>query len=130
MTTAYALSCRRLGPIVVLAAFASTAAAQPVTPLLSQCIDPGATWTAHDDHQILVSSHSRNYLVTTENCPRMTEPFTHLTVVAPGGAPICDPHDVHLYVSGGPAQISTPCIMQSIRPLSRDEARTLAHSKP
>jgi hypothetical protein len=53
---------------------------------------------------------------------RLDNPLSHIVVEAPGGGPICGPHDVRLYVSG-PDRIPTPCFIQDIRPAGPDASK-------
>jgi hypothetical protein len=122
---------RLLLPLLCAAATSLTAGsgpsfAQPQAPPLRDCIGSsnGASWTPMDDHSIVARSDGRAYLVTTGRCPRLTQPLARIVVESNGGGPICNPHDVRLYVSG-PDRIRTPCFIQSIRPLSPDEAKAL-----
>jgi hypothetical protein len=122
---------------VVLGAAASLAVISPCgaarsAPPIGQCIDTnGTSWASLDDHRILVRSSGAAFLVTTGVCPRLAAPLTHVVVDAPGGTPICTPHDARLYISGGGSDpIRTPCMMQSIEPLSRDQAKALEGRKP
>ena len=121
---------RSLGAVAVLALSGLSASAQSPAPRLDRCIDHDASWTAFDDHRILARSVGRTVLVITDSCPRLGDPLTHIIVTAPGGTPICGPHDVRLYISGGSSGIQTPCSIQSINPLSSDEVRALEASKP
>lgn len=124
------LLVRSLGAVAVLTVSGLSASAQSPPPSLGQCINSDASWTAFDDHRILVRSIGRTVLVITDSCPRLGDPLTHIVVTAQGGTPICGPHDVRLFISGGSADIQTPCSIQSIHPLSPDEARALEASKP
>ncbi len=129
MTTASPLLLGYLGAVTVLAVGGASASARSPAPPLSQCVDHDATWTALDDHRIVARSIRRTFLITTEACPRLGEPLTHVIVSAPGGTPICERHDVHLYI-GGAGGIRTPCSIRSLTPLSPDEVRALRPGKP
>jgi hypothetical protein len=112
-----------LGALAALMAPAASIAA-------GRCIDRDASWVPLDDHRILASSGRSAFLVTTNVCPRLNAPLTHLVISdAGGGTPVCKPHDVRLYISDG-AGIRTPCSIQSISPLSQDEARELQAKRP
>jgi hypothetical protein len=102
--------------LLAFAAAASPALAQPGYLPPSECMGAPAdvSWTARDDHTILARSFGRSYLVTTNKCPRLTDPLSHIVIEATGGGPICGPHDVRLFVSG-PDRIPTPCFIQSIK---------------
>ena len=119
-----------LGAAAILAVSGAPASDQSPPPSLGQCIGSDASWTAFDDHRILARSTGRTLLVVTDFCPRLGDPLTHVVVTAQGGTPICGPHDVRLFISGGSGGIQTPCSIQSIHPLSQDEARALEASKP
>jgi hypothetical protein len=109
--------------MALLVSVASPAAGSPA-PSISQCIDRDARWSALDDHRILASSTHQTFLATAGSCPRLNAPLTHIVVSVPGGTPICGPHDVRLYITDG-GGIRTPCTIESISPLSQDEARAL-----
>jgi hypothetical protein len=98
-------------------AAAGPAFAQPATRPLSECIGSPSdvSWTAQTDHTVIARANGRSFLVTTNKCPRLEDPLTHIVIEVPGGGPICGPHDVRLYVSG-PDRIPTPCFIQDIRP--------------
>ena len=130
MTRDSVLLAPSLVAVVVLALSGLSASAQSPAPRLDRCIDHDASWTAFDDHRILARTIGRTVLVITESCPRLGDPLTHIIVSAPGGTPICGPHDVRLYISGGASGIQTPCSIRSINSLSPDEARALQASKP
>lgn len=111
-----------LGALVALMAPAAAIAAD-------RCIDRDASWVALDDHRILASSNRSAFLVTTNACPRLSAPLTHLVISDAGGTPVCAPHDVRLYVADG-VGVRTPCSIQSISPLSKAEARALQAGRP
>jgi hypothetical protein len=104
-------------PLLLAVAAAAPALAQPAPRPTSECIGSPSdvSWTAQNDHTILARANGRDFLVTTNRCPRLDNPLSHIVVEAPGGGPICGPHDVRLYVSG-PDRIPTPCFIQDIRP--------------
>jgi hypothetical protein len=112
----------------VLLAAATSSFPQQGSPPLGDCIGSpnGVSWTAYDDHTVLARSDGRSFLVTTDKCPRLVKPLTHIVIETSGGGPICRPQDARLYASG-PDRIPTPCLIQSIRPLTQDEARALKH---
>ena len=123
--------------IILLAlgcALAGAAAAAPEPPAgrgepasLRACIDPTFTssWTPYDDHTILVRSGGHAFRVTTNRCPRLADPLPRISTEVMGGSSICSPHDVHLSVSDSADSIPTPCFIQSITPLSEDQAKVL-----
>ena len=124
MNTPRHVLCLLLAAVgLTLAASASLAAEHA-----GACIEASSStsWTGYDSHSILVRSGSRSFLAKTDTCPRLADPMTHITVDLAGGAPICGPHDVHLYVTDNADRIPVPCTIQSIRPLTRDEARALS----
>src|SRR5215831_2490086 len=102
-------------PLLLAVAAATPAFAQPAPRPLSECIGSPSdvSWTAQNDHTILARANGRTFLVTTNRCPRLDNPLSHIVIEAPGGGPICAPHDVRLYVSG-PDRIPTPCFIQDI----------------
>jgi hypothetical protein len=104
-------------PLLLAVAAAAPAFAQPESRPPSVCIGSPSdvSWTAQNDHTILARANGRSYLVTTSKCPRLADPLTHIVVEATAGGPICNPHDVRLYVSG-PDRIPTPCMIQDIKP--------------
>ncbi len=110
----------------LVAASVAHAAVSDGAPPLRQCIDPSSTssWTAYDDHTILVRSIGRSFLVRTGACPRLAAPLTHITV-APSGGLICGPHDVRLYVSDSSDSIPLACNAESITALTQDEVTAL-----
>ena len=98
-------------------------------PSLRDCIDNdrGSSWAPYDDHTILVRSGARSYRLTTNTCPSLSDPAARLSTEVVGGNLICSPHDVHLKVARSGEPIAVPCFVQSITPLSKDEARALQH---
>jgi hypothetical protein len=118
----------------VLAGAAGVAAAAPEPPAnrgessnLRQCIDPlsASSWTPYDDHTILVHSGGRDFQITTNRCPRLADPLARISTRMLGGSSICSPHDVQLLVSDGADTIAVPCFIQSITPLTADQAKAL-----
>lgn len=111
----------------VVAAAATPSIAQAPSGGLRACIDAaGASWTPYDDHTILVRSNGRPFLVTTNRCPRLAGPTPRIITKMQGGISICSPHDVWLSVGDG-AGIPTPCFVQSIAPITEEQARALEH---
>jgi hypothetical protein len=114
--------------VLVLAASAGVSSArQPA----GECIGSSnnASWVGYDDHTILAHSNGRSFLVTTNSCPRLAAPMTHITVTPLDSGRICGPHDVRLYVTDNSDQIQVPCYIQSIRPIAEDEAKAIASKK-
>jgi hypothetical protein len=123
----------RLVAIISLA-LATTAAAQPQGSepaatrqggkSLRQCINTTFTtsWTPYDDTTILVDSGGRQFLVKTNRCSGLTSILPRIDTVMNGGSSICSPTDVQLYVSDS-GIVRMPCFIQSIQPLTADEAR-------
>jgi hypothetical protein len=91
------------------------------------CIDADNSthWAPHDDHTILVWSGRRPFKVTTNTCPSLADPLARITKEIHGGSQICSPRDVRLYVARSGQSISTPCFIQSITPLTPEEARAI-----
>jgi hypothetical protein len=114
--------------LAAAAVFAQPAAAAEGTAPARDCIGPssGVNWTAHGDNTIVVRSGARAWRVTTGACPRLNDPLVRIVVEPSGGTPICTPKDARLYVAS-PDGIRTPCFIQSITPLTPDEARALEH---
>ena len=110
---------------ILASVLAGAATAQSEAPA-QRCIGSPSdvSWAPVDDHTIVASAGSRSFRVTTNQCPRLREPLAHVVVVQEAAGQICGPHDVRLYVSGAD-RIPTPCFIQSITPLTRDEARAL-----
>lgn len=119
-----------LGLLAARAASAGDSSLHRGTSAPSQagaCIDAGdrTTWAPQDDHTILVRSGRRSFRVTTNTCPALADPLARITRELQGGAPICRPRDMRLYVARSGDPISTPCVIQSITPLSDEEASAL-----
>jgi hypothetical protein len=123
-----------LAAACALALSAVSAAAAPEastnrddTRSLRNCIEATSTtsWTPYDDHTILVWSSGRAFQVTTNRCPRLADPLARLTKKISGGTSICSPHDVQLFVSDSADSIPSPCFIQSITPLTKDEAKAI-----
>jgi hypothetical protein len=96
------------------------------------CVDPpsaNTSWTPYDDHTILVRSGSRSYQVTTSRCPRLADPLPKIITKVLGGSTICSPHDVRLYVGDSAESIPTPCFIQSITPLTEDQAKAIEQQR-
>jgi hypothetical protein len=118
---------------VLVFASAATASAEPPadrgsSSSLRACIDPPSSdtsWTPYDDHTILVRSGRQAFRITTNRCPSLADPLPRITTKVYGGSQICSPHDVQLFVSGGGESIPVPCFIQSITPLSEDQAKAL-----
>jgi hypothetical protein len=116
---------------------AGVAAAQPEPPAtrtgptnLRACIDAtSATWTPYDDHTILVRSNGRAFLVTTNRCPRLADPLPRLITRLMGGSQICSPRDVRLSVADSADTIPVPCFIQSIAPMTEEQARALERQR-
>ena len=131
MTPQRAIVPLSLGCALVFAAVAAAAPEPPVgrsdTASLKNCIEPTFTssWTPYDDHTILVRSGGHTFRVTTNRCPRLADPLARITTEMTGGSSICSPHDVHLFVSDSADSIPSPCFVQSITPLSEDQAKAL-----
>ena len=115
-----------LAAMVLSIALPLTASARPA-PSLRDCIDNdrGSSWVPYDDHTILVRSGARSYRLTTNTCPSLSDPAPRLLTEVVGGELICSPHDVHLKVARSGEPIAVACFVQSITPLSKDEARAL-----
>jgi hypothetical protein len=115
------------GAAILAILLTGTAAAQTGdAPGQRSCIGSPSdvSWSPVDDHTILATAGSRSFRVTTNQCPRLREPLAHIVVVEEVAGQICGPHDVRLYVSG-PDRIPTPCFIQNITPLTKDEAKAL-----
>jgi hypothetical protein len=117
-----------------LLAGAAAAAAQPEPPAnrgeatsLRQCIDQASSWswTPYDDHTILVRSGGHAYQVTTNSCPRLADPLPIITTKIRGGSSICSPHDVQLFVADSADRSPIPCFVQSITPLTEEQAKAI-----
>ncbi|MGC1303433.1 MAG: DUF6491 family protein [Caulobacteraceae bacterium] len=129
-------------PLLLAALLTAPAAADPAKPdaaksgsvgkslPMNQCIDTtfSNSWEPLDDHTLLVRTLGHAYRVTTSTCQSLAGPVPRITTVMRGGSRICSPTDAQLYVSDG-GVISTPCFMQSIEPLTLDEAKALEKSK-
>ena len=124
-----------LGSIVAAAVALSAAAPEPPAQrsgaaTLISCIDQtSASWTAYDDHTILVRDGARAFQITTNRCPRLADPLPRISVILEGGSTICSPRDVRLQVSDSADSIPTPCFPQSITPLTLEQARALEARK-
>ena len=116
---------------VALSLTASAHASARPAASLQACIDNdrSSNWAPYDDHTILVRSGARSYRVTTNTCPSLSDPAARLTTEVVGGTLICSPHDVHLKVARSGEPIAVPCFVQSITPLSKNEARALQHRR-
>jgi hypothetical protein len=115
--------------IALAAGLAGASSAQQ--PPKSECIGSSysSSWVGYDDHTILARSNGRTFLVTTDACPRLAAPMTHITVVPLDSGRICEPHDARLYVTDNSDQIRIPCYIQSIRLLAADEAKAIESKK-
>jgi len=132
-------SSRAATPLLLAAVLlAGPAAAQPdktPSPPTSlpggQCIDTTLSnnWEPLDDHTLLLRSVGRAFRVTTSKCQSLASPLPRITTVMRGGSRICDIHDAQLYVANSGDIISTPCFMQSIEPITLDQARALEKSQ-
>ena len=123
---------RLMSVLVAAVALTLTAAEPPATRgesgQLRSCVDTpsqGGSWTPLDDHTILAWSGPRAFRITTNVCPRLADPLPRLTTVVRGGNTICSPHDVKLYVSDSADRRGTPCFVQSITPMSLEDAKAL-----
>ncbi len=128
----FARAAQFSGPALILAvliAGPAAAAGGPAKSLpLAQCIDTTdqtSNWIPIDDHTILVRTLGHAYRVTTSKCQSLTSPMVQITKVIEAGSRICSPMDARLYVSNSGDLIPTPCLMQSIDPLTQDEAKAL-----
>jgi hypothetical protein len=94
---------------------------------LRSCIDPqyASSWTPYDDHTILVHSGRQVFQITTNRCPRLADPLARITTKVLGGSSICSPHDVQLSVSDSADTMPAPCFVQSITPLTEEQARAI-----
>jgi Family of unknown function (DUF6491) len=92
-----------------------------------KCIDTtfSNNWEPLDDHTLLVRTLGQAYRVTTSQCQSLAGPSPRITTVMRGGSSICSPVDADLYVSNDGDVISTPCLMQSIEPITPEQAKTL-----
>jgi len=133
MTSARTLVLPTLA-LTSLVALAVAATAQPEPPAnrgdtrsLRNCIDETFTssWTPYDDHTILVRSGGRAFQVTTNSCPRLADPLPVIHKKIRGGSSICGPHDVQLSVADSADRIPVPCFVQSITPLTEEQARAI-----
>jgi hypothetical protein len=114
--------------LAALFAGPAAAAGAPRSPPLAQCIDTTdqtSNWIPIDDHTILVRTLGHAYRVTTSTCQNLASPMPRITKVIESGSRICSPLDARLYVSNGGDIIPTPCLMQSIDPITLDEAKAL-----
>jgi hypothetical protein len=103
-------------------------AASPSHPAMRHaCIDTtmGPNWVALNDHTILVDAGRDAFKVTTNVCPHLADALPRISTVIRGGTSICGPHDVQLYVSDSADRGPVPCFVQSIEPISLDQARDL-----
>jgi hypothetical protein len=91
------------------------------------CIDTtmGPNWIALNDHTILVDAGRDAFKVTTNVCPHLADALPRINTVIRGGTSICGPHDVQLFVSDSADRGPVPCFVQSIEPISLDQARAL-----
>lgn len=80
-----------------------------------------------NDHTILVSAGIHAYRITTAPSAALGTPSTNLVVR--GSGVVCSPLDLQLYAVG-PGVGRTGLIIQSIAPLSRQEAEELRHGAP
>ena len=80
-----------------------------------------------NDHTVLVSAGIHAYRITTEPNASLAMPSTNLIVR--GSGIVCSPLDIQLFAAG-PGVGRTGLIVQSITPLSRQEAETLRHGAP
>jgi hypothetical protein len=102
------------------------AAVRGTATSLRSCINTTfvTNWTPYDDHTILVQSGNRSFKVITNRCGGLTSPLPQINTVVKGGSSICSPADVDLYVSSG-GMTTIPCFVQSIQPLSKEEAQAM-----
>jgi hypothetical protein len=98
---------------------------------LKTCIETtfGASWTAYNDHTILVRSGRNAFRVTTNRCPHLADPLPRISTVLRGGSSICSPQDVRLYVSDSADTAPVPCFIQSIAPVTEADARALEKTR-
>ena len=116
-----------------LVSLASAAAAQPAGPIatrsnnvqLRSCIDTSFSpiWRPVNDHTIMVEVGARTFRVTTNQCPTLTAPLPRISTRVRGGSMICSPKDVQLFVSEHGDAAAAPCFVQSIEPLTLEQAR-------
>jgi hypothetical protein len=94
---------------------------------LRSCIDPqyASSWTPYDDHTILVHSGRQVFQITTNRCPRLADPLARIDTKVLGGSSICSPHDVQLSVADSADTMPSPCFVQSITPLTQEQARAI-----
>jgi hypothetical protein len=119
-----------LAAAVLGLALTSYTTAQSADRHLSRaCIEPtmAGNWTKYDDHTILVESGATTFRVNTGACPRLSGILPRISAVVRGGGSICGPHDVDLFVSDGGGR--APCFIDSITPMSPDEARAFIKAK-
>ncbi len=114
-------------PALLLAAALATPGAPRAT---CYNLGQGGSDTAYypvSDHTILVSAGIHAYRITTEPNPALAVPSTNLIVR--GSGIVCSPLDIQLFAAG-PGVGRTGLIVQSITPLSREEAERLRHGMP
>ena len=122
----------RLPLLIVAASLAGAALAQPPATRtnrveLRSCIDTSVRpiWRPVNDHTIIVEVGARTFRVTTNQCPTLTAPLPRISTRVRGGTMICSPKDVQLFVSEHGDAASAPCFVQSIEPLTLEQARAL-----
>jgi hypothetical protein len=129
---AAALPAIALAGLLCAGSVASAAGSEPPADRgdarsLRSCIDASSTWswTPYDDHTILVRSAGRAFKVVTNRCPRLADPLPIIVTKILGGSQICGPHDVQLMVGDSADRNPTPCFVQSITPLTAEEAKAI-----
>ena len=112
----------------LLAAAALQGAADARPPPKGACIEATQQpdWVPlGDDHRLVVTSGAQRFLVVTDSCPPLHRPFPTVTTELLGGASVCEPHDVRLYVSSAGDVAPLYCSIRSITPISAAEAYRL-----
>lgn len=107
----------------------AAALAQPAARTPAQCFYPNNWngWKATPDSKaiyIRVGVSDIYRLDLSAACPELQEPNAHLINDVRGPSQICSAVDLDLKVSDGHG-FSTPCIVSSVTPLSRDQASAL-----
>jgi hypothetical protein len=115
-------------PLAAVAAPSEPASTRGSATTLRTCIDlpsAGTSWVPYDDHTILVRSGPRSWQITTNSCPRLADPLPRIVTKVRGGSMICSAHDVQLFVGDSADTSPVPCFIQSITPLSEEQARAI-----
>ncbi|HWU26648.1 MAG TPA: DUF6491 family protein [Rhizomicrobium sp.] len=117
-----------LAATVFSVAVSQMAGAQPA-PQNNSCffVTQFEDWKAPDTRTIVIRTTFKRYyrLGLSHECPRLKSPDVHLVINVHGPNTICSPLDWDLKVSSLPLGFASPCIVQSMTPMSPQEVEAL-----